>query len=69
MKPYGGTMDPEEHVAQFKERMEIIPIPPHLKEACMCRGFGSTLIGSALKWLFNVPPYTSTSFTHLVNLI
>ncbi|XP_023769035.1 uncharacterized protein LOC111917605 [Lactuca sativa] len=31
MKPYDGTMHPEEHVAQYRERMEIIPIPLHLK--------------------------------------
>lgn len=31
MKPYNGTSDPEEHVAQYRERMEIIPIPLHLK--------------------------------------
>ncbi|KAD4180068.1 hypothetical protein E3N88_28659 [Mikania micrantha] len=33
MKLYDGTTDPEEHVAQYRERMETNHIPPHLKEA------------------------------------
>ena len=68
MKLYDGTTDPEEHVAQYRERMETNHIPPHLKEACLCKGFGSTLTGAALKWLLNVPPYSITSFAHLINL-
>ena len=56
MKPYDGTTDPEEHIAQYRERMEIIPVPTHLNEACLRKGFGSTLIGSALKWLLSVTP-------------
>ena len=68
MKPYDGTTDPEEHVAQYMERMEIIPIPTHLKEAFLCKGFGSTLIRSSLKRRLNDPPYSITSFAHLINL-
>lgn len=67
MKQYDGTTDPEEHIAQYRERMEIIPIPADLKEACLCKGFGATLTGSALKWLLSVPPYSITSFSDLVN--
>ncbi|KAL7602922.1 hypothetical protein Lser_V15G16606 [Lactuca serriola] len=48
--------------------MEIIPMPGHLKEACLCKGFGSTLTGSTLKWLQNGPPHSITSFAHLVNI-
>ncbi|KAF5785843.1 putative retrotransposon gag domain-containing protein [Helianthus annuus] len=48
--------------------MEINPIPERLKEACLCKGFGSTLTGSALKWLLSLPPYSITSFANLVNL-
>ena len=55
MKLYDGSTDPEEHVAQYRERMEINPIPERLKEACLCKGFGSTLTGSALKWLLSFP--------------
>ncbi|KAJ0525835.1 putative retrotransposon gag domain, aspartic peptidase domain superfamily [Helianthus annuus] len=68
MKLYDGTTDPEEHIAQYRERMEINPIPEKLKEACLCKGFGSTLTGSALKWLLSLPPYSITSFANLVNL-
>ncbi|MFS7922007.1 putative retrotransposon gag domain-containing protein [Helianthus anomalus] len=68
MKLYDGATDPEEHIAQYRERMEINPIPEKLKEACLCKGFGSTLTGSALKWLLSLPPYSITSFANLVNL-
>ncbi|KAI3676095.1 hypothetical protein L1987_85694 [Smallanthus sonchifolius] len=68
MKMYDGTTDTEEHVVQYRERIEINPIPLDLKEACLCKGFGSTLTGLALKWLLNVPPYSITSFAHLINL-
>ena len=68
MKLYDGSTDPKEHVAQYRERMEINPIPANLKEACLCKGFGSTLTGTALKWLLSVPPYSITSFAHLINM-
>ena len=68
MKLYDGSTDPEEHIAQYKEMMEINPIPERLKEACLCKGFGSTLTGSALKWLLSLPPYSITSVANLVNL-
>ncbi|KAL7607638.1 hypothetical protein Lser_V15G16767 [Lactuca serriola] len=48
--------------------MEVIPILVHLKEAFLCKGFGSTLTGSTLKWMLNVPPYSIISFAHLVNI-
>jgi hypothetical protein len=67
MKLYDGSTDPEEHIAQYRERMEINLIPIDLKEACLCKGFGSTLTGPALKWLLNLPPYSITSFAHLIN--
>ena len=31
MKLYDGSIDPEEHVAEYRERMEINPIPERLK--------------------------------------
>ncbi|KAJ0735658.1 putative retrotransposon gag domain-containing protein [Helianthus annuus] len=68
MKLYDGSTDPEEHITQYRERIEINPIPERLKEACLCKGFGSTLTGSALKWLLSLPPYSITSFANLVNL-
>ncbi|KAK1411207.1 hypothetical protein QVD17_37753 [Tagetes erecta] len=68
MKLYDRFSDPEEHVAQYRERMEINHIPKKLKEACLCKVFGSTLTGSALKWLLSLPPYSITLFAYLVNL-
>nr|XP_043633418.1 uncharacterized protein LOC122604605 [Erigeron canadensis] len=67
IKTYDGTTDPEEHVAQYLERMETVPIPIDLTEACLCKGFGATLSGAALKWLLNLPTGSITSFVHLVN--
>jgi hypothetical protein len=55
-------------VAQYRERMEINPIPADVKEACLCKGFGSTLTGPTLKWLLNLPPNSITSFAHLINM-
>ncbi|KAK1432045.1 hypothetical protein QVD17_08934 [Tagetes erecta] len=68
MRLYDGTTDPEEHVAHYRERMEINPIPAGIKEACLCKGFGATLTGSALKWLLSIPPHSVSSFAHLVNM-
>nr|XP_043625557.1 uncharacterized protein LOC122596980 [Erigeron canadensis] len=64
MKTYDGTTDPEEHVAQYLERMETVLIP---MEACLCKGSGATLSGAALKWLLNLSNRSITSFAHLVN--
>ena len=41
MKLYDGTTDPDDHVSQYKQRMFTIAIPRDLREACMCKGFGS----------------------------
>nr|XP_043615893.1 uncharacterized protein LOC122587792 [Erigeron canadensis] len=68
MKPYDGTVDPQEHIALYLEKMETVPIPHNLKEACLCRSFGSTLSGSALKWLQSLPPRSIKSFADLTNL-
>nr|XP_043625460.1 uncharacterized protein LOC122596880 [Erigeron canadensis] len=68
MKPYDGTTDPQEHIALYLEKMEMVPIPSNLKEACLCRSFGSTLSGSALKWLQSLPPLSINSFADLTNL-
>ncbi|XP_074305785.1 uncharacterized protein LOC141641006 [Silene latifolia] len=37
------------------------------KEACMCKGFGSTLTGAALQWFVGLPNGTISSFADLVN--
>ncbi|XP_074318517.1 uncharacterized protein LOC141655330 [Silene latifolia] len=37
------------------------------KEACMCKGFGSTLSGAALQWFVSLPNKSISSFADLVN--
>ena len=68
LKSYDGTTDPKEHVARYMEKIEKFPIPAHLKEGCLCKGFGSTLTGPALRWLLSLPPYSITSFSHMISL-
>lgn len=48
--------------------MMTIPIPKHMREASLCKGFGLTLIGPALKWLTSLPNGCITSFSHLDNM-
>ncbi|XP_057250586.1 uncharacterized protein LOC104892735 [Beta vulgaris subsp. vulgaris] len=67
MKLYDGTADPNDHVAQYKQRMITISIPKNMQEACMCKGFGSTLTGPALQWFINLNNGTISSFAQLVN--
>lgn len=38
MKMYDGSTCPEEHITQYKERMEIVLIPKYLKEVCLYKG-------------------------------
>ncbi|KAK9697961.1 hypothetical protein RND81_08G073100 [Saponaria officinalis] len=57
MRLYDGTTDPQDHIAQYKQRMLTIPIPRDLREVCMCKGFGSTLCGPALQWLVAIQAY------------
>ena len=40
MKQYEGTTDPDDHIAQYKQRMFTAAIPRDLREACMCKAFG-----------------------------
>ncbi|KAK9723640.1 hypothetical protein RND81_05G014900 [Saponaria officinalis] len=67
MRLYDGTTDPQDYIAQYKQRMLTIPIPRDLREACLCKGFGSTLCGPALQWLVGIPNSTIKSFANLVN--
>ncbi|XP_056688416.1 uncharacterized protein [Spinacia oleracea] len=39
-----------------------------MREASLCKGFGSTLVGPALKWLTSLPNGCITSFAHLDNM-
>nr|XP_017245120.1 PREDICTED: uncharacterized protein LOC108216789 [Daucus carota subsp. sativus] len=67
MKAYDGTTDPQEHVAQYKQRMFTVPITKELREACMCKGFGSTLTGPALQWYVSLPNGSIGTFADLVD--
>ncbi|KAF3593582.1 hypothetical protein DY000_02020473 [Brassica cretica] len=49
IKMYDGTGDPDDHIAQYKQRMLAVALPKDSREATMCKGFGSTLIGPALQ--------------------
>ncbi|KAF2538157.1 hypothetical protein F2Q68_00021807 [Brassica cretica] len=49
IKMYDGTGDPDDHIAQYKQRMLAVALPREFCEATMCKGFGSTLIGAALQ--------------------
>ncbi|XP_056689619.1 uncharacterized protein [Spinacia oleracea] len=68
MPMYDGTTDPREHILTYKQRMITIPVPKHMREASICKGFGSTLVGPALKWLTSLPNGCITSFSHLDNM-
>ena len=67
MKLYDGSTDPLEHIAQYKQRMFTVPMTRGLREACMCKGFGSTLAGPALQWFVNLPNGSIETFADLVN--
>ncbi|KAF3521853.1 hypothetical protein F2Q69_00046066 [Brassica cretica] len=56
MKMYDGTGDPDDHIAQYKQRMLVVALPKESHEATMCKGFGSTLIGPALHGTSTYPP-------------
>ena len=59
--------DPEEHIAQYKQRMFTVPISRDYREPCMCKGFGSTLTGPALQWFVSLQNGTIASFVDLVD--
>ncbi|XP_074318675.1 uncharacterized protein LOC141655497 [Silene latifolia] len=67
MTLYDGTTDPLDHVNHYKQKIMMITATGSLKEACMCKGFGSTLSGAALQWFVGLPNKSITSFADLVN--
>ncbi|OVA11543.1 hypothetical protein BVC80_5069g1 [Macleaya cordata] len=68
MKLYDGTTDPDDHIAQYKQRMFTAAIPRDLREVCMCKGFGSSLIGPALQWYTNLTNNSISSFAQLTDI-
>ncbi|KAF3531421.1 hypothetical protein DY000_02039528 [Brassica cretica] len=65
IKAYNGTTDPDDHVAQYRQRMLAVALPIGSREATMCKGFGSTLTGPALQWYINLPSRSIASFAVL----
>ena len=65
IKMYDGTDNPDDHIAQYKQRMLAVALPREFREATMCKGFGSTLIGPALQWYFNLSIGSMSSFAAL----
>ncbi|KAF2579837.1 hypothetical protein F2Q68_00004785 [Brassica cretica] len=65
IKAYDGTSDPDDHVAQYRQRMLAVALPKESHEATMCKGFGSTLTGPALQWYINLPTRSIASFAIL----
>ncbi|XP_074270742.1 uncharacterized protein LOC141594636 [Silene latifolia] len=67
MTLYDGTTDPLDHINHYKQKMMVTTATGSLKEACMCKGFGSTLSGAALQWFVSLPNRSITCFADLVN--
>ncbi|KAF2584775.1 hypothetical protein F2Q70_00035784 [Brassica cretica] len=65
IKAYDGTSDPNDHVAQYRQKMLAVALPKESSEATMCKGFGSTLTGPALQWYINLPYKSIASFVIL----
>lgn len=65
MKPYEGTLDPEDHIAEFKNRIRTCNIPEEDMETEMCKGFGYTLIGMSQRWFSTLPERSIKSFSFL----
>uniref|UniRef100_A0A0D2ZTT2 Retrotransposon gag domain-containing protein n=1 Tax=Brassica oleracea var. oleracea TaxID=109376 RepID=A0A0D2ZTT2_BRAOL len=65
IKAYDGTTDPDDHVAQYRQRMLAIALPKRSREATMCKGFGSALTEPALQWYINLPSRSIASFAVL----
>ncbi|KAF3509251.1 hypothetical protein F2Q69_00006340 [Brassica cretica] len=68
MRMFDGTSDPDNHVAQYKQRMLTVAIQKELREAALCKGFGSTLMGPTLKWYINLPNGSIRSFATLADM-
>ncbi|XP_031253050.1 uncharacterized protein LOC116110981 [Pistacia vera] len=67
MKPYDGTIDPDDHIASYKQRMFTISIPRALRETYMCKNFGSSLSGPTLQWYTNLSNDSINSFAQLTD--
>ena len=55
MKLYDGTTNLTDHIASYKHRMFTATIPQELHETCICKSFGSSLMGPNLQWYTKLP--------------
>ncbi|XP_031264686.1 uncharacterized protein LOC116123039 [Pistacia vera] len=67
MKSYDGTTDPDDHIVLYKQWMFTFSIPRALREACMCKSFGSSLSSPTLQWYTNLPNCSIDSFAQLID--
>lgn len=56
---------PDDHIAHYKQKMLAVSIPHAQCEACMCKGFRSSLAGPALQWYKSLPNSSIDSFAGL----
>lgn len=68
IRPYDGTNDPNNHIAHYKQRMQTVAVHHYQREACMCKGFGSSLASTALQWFIGLPNSSISTFTELHHL-
>lgn len=61
-KLYDGTMDLEEHVTVYKQRMLATKTLIKIREVYTCHTFGTSLAGSALQWYVSLSTGTISSF-------
>lgn len=61
---FNGTTDPSEYVESFVSSVYLVTD----SEAVMCKIFPTTLQGSALTWLTNLPPRSINSFYMLITM-
>ncbi|XP_074301320.1 uncharacterized protein LOC141632699 [Silene latifolia] len=67
MTLYDGTTDQLDQVNHYKQKIMVITTTGPLKEACLCKGFGSDLFGVALQWFIGLPNKSIANFFDLVN--
>ncbi|XP_074299586.1 uncharacterized protein LOC141630718 [Silene latifolia] len=67
MSLYDGTTDPLDYVNHYMQKMMVVTTTGSLKEACMRKGFRSTLSGAALQWFVSLPNKSISTFADLVN--
>ncbi|KAK2642247.1 hypothetical protein Ddye_024010 [Dipteronia dyeriana] len=66
-KQFEGTTDLNDHIAQYKQCKFTVEISRDLREAYMCKAFGSSLGGPAIPWYTNLPNNSISSFEHLID--